>query len=173
MKTEILEKIEILFWENSFAEVSMDEIAKTLNFKKASLYYYFPSKEQMFLDIINYSFLRYKSFLEELLKLSSIENILLWIISYPLEQKNLFSVISQKWYCKIWVIRDVVVLKNKELFGILNKYFQEKYEFNQEKVILLQSLLNDLSKKYCIFDCKEILDSQKLVSEILKIFFNK
>lgn len=171
MKTPILEKIETLFWQNSFAEVSMDEVAKKLDMKKASLYYHFASKEEMFIEVLEYSFLKYKRYLEELLQSSPIDTILLWIVIYPVESKNLFSIVSQKWYCKIGVIRDLIVGKNRELFEILYKYLHEKYSFNPEKVILLQSLLNDLSKKYCIFDCKEVLDITKLVPEIKKLFF--
>jgi len=171
MKTLILEKIETLFSENSFAEVSMDDIAKGLDMKKASLYYHFPSKEQMFVEVLEFSFSKYKIYLTELMENPSLDKILLGIIGYPMESKNLFSVVSQKGYCKIGVIRDLIVLKNMELLEIFYRYFHEKYGFNQEKTMLLQSLLNDLSKKYCIFDCHETLDSGKLIPEIIKIFF--
>ena len=77
MKTEILEKIETLFWENSFVEVSMDEVAKKLDMKKASIYYHFPSKEKMFLEVMEFSFLKYKAYLEEILNNSEINEILL------------------------------------------------------------------------------------------------
>ena len=171
MKTKILEKIESLFWENSFAEVSMDEIARELGMKKSSVYYHFPSKELMFIEVLEFSFNRYKYFLEEILSDTEIDKILIWIISYPLDSKNLFAVVSQKWYCKIWVIRELIYEKNIELFNLFFKYFEERYGFNKEKTILLQSILNDLSKKYCIFDCKENIETDKLTLEIKKIFF--
>lgn len=171
MKTKILEKVEYLFWENSFAEVSMDEVAKKLGMKKASVYYHFPSKEKMFIEILEFSFSRYKSFLEELLLKIEIEKTIIWIISYPIESKNLFSIVSQKWYCKIESIKNLIIQKNTELFQIFYKYFKNKYWFNEEKTVLLQSVLNDLSKKYCIFDCKESLDLSKLVPEIVRLFF--
>lgn len=173
MKEQILEKIETLFWENSFAEVSMDEIAKKLDMKKASVYYHFPSKEQMFIEVLEYSFDKYQNYLNQNLMNWNINEILLNIIMYPVELKNLFAVVSQKWYCKIDSIRNLIVEKNKELFNIFNEYLKNKYWFSSEKTILLQSLLNDLSKKYCIFDCKETLDSNKLIPEIIKLFFNK
>lgn len=171
MKTKLLEKIELLFWEKPFAEVSMDEIAKELGMKKASVYYHFPSKEQMFLEVLEFSFEKYKNFLEELFKNPKIDEILFQIVKYPVDSKNLFSVVSQKWYCKIGSIMDLVVAKNLELFEIFNNYFKEKYSFNEEKSILLNCILTDLSKKYCIFDCKQTLDINKLIPEIIKIFF--
>ena len=171
MKTKLLEKIETLFWENSFAEVTMDEIARELGMKKASLYYHFPSKEEMFIDVLEYSYNRYKLYIEWLISNNDLNELLEWSIKYPLESKNLFSIVSQKWYCKIWIIRDLISIKNRELFNIYFDFFAWKYWFNSEKTILLQSILNDLSKKYCIFECSESLDADKLIKEIKKIFF--
>lgn len=96
MKTDILEKIETLFWEHAFAEVSMDEIAKTLEMKKASLYYHFPSKEEMFREVLEFSFGKYRAYLETLLGTGDIDTILSGIASYPLESRNLFAIVSQK-----------------------------------------------------------------------------
>ena len=76
MKTQILEKIEMLFWENAFAEVSMDDIAKKLEMKKASIYYHFSSKEQMFVEVLEFSFGKYKDFMENILKNPEIGEIL-------------------------------------------------------------------------------------------------
>lgn len=171
MKTDILEKIETLFWEHAFAEVSMDEIAKTLEMKKASLYYHFPSKEEMFREVLEFSFGKYRTYMEDLLEKGDIDTILSGIVSYPLESKNLFAIVSQKWYCKIDIIRDMIMAKNQELFGLFFAYFHKKYGFNEARAMLLQNLLHDLGKKYCIFDCKETLDSQALIQEIKKIFF--
>ncbi|MDP2090639.1 MAG: TetR/AcrR family transcriptional regulator [Candidatus Gracilibacteria bacterium] len=171
MKTKLLEKIETLFWENSFADVTMDEIARELGMKKASVYYHFPSKEEMFIEVLEYSFNRYKLFIEALISGNNLDEILRGIIKYPLESKNLFAVVSQKGYCKIGIIRDLISIKNRELFNLFFDYLAGKYSFNQEKTILLQSILSDLSKKYCIFDCSENLDIEKLINEIKKIFF--
>jgi AcrR family transcriptional regulator len=44
-KKDILSKIQTLFYNKSFTKVSMNEIAHSLQIQKASLYYYFPSKE--------------------------------------------------------------------------------------------------------------------------------
>ncbi|MDP2396133.1 MAG: helix-turn-helix domain-containing protein [bacterium] len=76
MKTKLLEKIETLFWENSFADVTMDEIARELGMKKASVYYHFPSKEEMFIEVLEYSFNRYKLFIEALISGNNLDEIL-------------------------------------------------------------------------------------------------
>lgn len=171
MKSDLLNKIEILFFDNAFSEVSMDEIAKELNMKKPSLYYHFPSKEEMFLSVLNHSFDKYMLQINLLFEAEDIEEIIIWLISFPIESKNLFAVVSQKWYCKIWLLRDLITEKNKELFWIFLNFFGDKYHFTQEKTIIFQSVINDLSKKYCIFDCKEFLDIKLLVPEIKRTFF--
>lgn len=171
MKSEILDKIETLFFEDAFMDVSMDDVAKKLDMKKASLYYHFASKEQMFIDILNYSFEKYKIYLDKVFIKKDIDLIISWLVSFPIESKNLFAVVSQKWYCKIWLVRDLIVENNKELLNIFHIFFKDKYDFNQEKTIIFYGIINDLSKKYCIFDCKETLDINKLVPEIKKTFF--
>lgn len=64
-KKDLLRTIEILFWENAFSDLSMDVIAQRIGIKKPSLYYHFPSKEAMFLLVLEESFHSYKRFLEE------------------------------------------------------------------------------------------------------------
>lgn len=51
-KQELLRTIETLFWENAFSDLTMDKIAEKLGIKKPSLYYHFPSKEAMFLEVL-------------------------------------------------------------------------------------------------------------------------
>jgi AcrR family transcriptional regulator len=59
MNTDILSKIEELFFAQAFSDLSMEDIAKGLNMKKASLYYHFASKDEMFARVLEYSFNRY------------------------------------------------------------------------------------------------------------------
>ena len=61
-KPELLRTIETLFWENSFSDLSMDQIAAHLGMKKASLYYHFPSKEAMFVAVLEQSYEVYREF---------------------------------------------------------------------------------------------------------------
>lgn len=151
----------------------MDDIAKKLDMKKASLYYHFSSKEDMFIKVLIHSFEKYKLFSLELLKSTDIKNIISSFISFPVEAKNLFSVVSQKWYCKIWILSDLIATKNNELLNEISVFFFDKYSFSKEKTIIFLWTINDLSKKYCIFDCKEQLDINKISSEIEKVFFLK
>lgn len=171
MTKDIIQKIESLFWENTFSDVSMDEVALKLGMKKASLYYHFTSKEVMFMEVLNYSYEKYKKYIIALLKKDELEDIISWLINYSVKEKNLYSIISQKWYCKIDVIKNLIEDKNEELWIILKKFFWEKYNLNEQRVLLLRSVIDDLSKKNCIFNCKET-DTKKITDEIITLFFN-
>ncbi|HBY75030.1 TPA: hypothetical protein DEG21_04105 [Patescibacteria group bacterium] len=96
MTNNITEKIESLFWENTFSDVSMDDVALSLGMKKASLYYHFPSKEAMLVEVINYSYDKYRAYLIDLFEKDKIEEIVTGLITYSIKEKNLFSIISQK-----------------------------------------------------------------------------
>lgn len=62
----MFDTIESLFFDTAFSDLSMDEIAKALDIKKASLYYHFPSKEQMFLETLAHSYEKYHSAMLEI-----------------------------------------------------------------------------------------------------------
>jgi AcrR family transcriptional regulator len=96
MKTDILSKIEELFWENAFAELSMDEVGKCLGIKKSSLYYHFPSKDQMFIEALEYSYEKYRKSLEDIFLKEDLKEIIIALINFPLKSKNLFAVVLQK-----------------------------------------------------------------------------
>lgn len=95
-KQELLRTIEILFWENAFSELTMDRIAQKIGIKKPSLYYHFSSKEAMFLEVLEYSFESYKVFLNATLHMTDINEMILKLILFSWENKNLFAIASQK-----------------------------------------------------------------------------
>lgn len=173
MKIDILQKIENLFFENAFAELSMDEIAKNLWMKKASLYYHFPSKEKMFIEVLNYSYEKYQEFIEEIFKENDLEKMLKSIIIYPFEEKNLYSIVLQRWYCKIDSIKIFINEKILLTQKIFSKWIWEKYNLNEEKLVIFRSITDDLSKKYCILWCPSNINFNKIIKEIITLFFKK
>ncbi|BBJ28863.1 TetR/AcrR family transcriptional regulator [Athalassotoga saccharophila] len=48
VRESILEAAKVAFSSKSYADVSMEDIAKLANVKKPLIYYYFPSKEELF-----------------------------------------------------------------------------------------------------------------------------
>ena len=68
-KQNILESALSVFKNKGFEGSTMDEIAKDADFGKATLYYYFNSKEEIFVEILNNGWRRLtNSILESTLK---------------------------------------------------------------------------------------------------------
>lgn len=178
-KQELLQKIELLFYTKTFKEVSMQDIANELWMKKASVYYHFPSKEQMVLEVLDYSFNNYLSFINILINkweenINNKQNLVKLIsdfISYPETSKNLFSIINQNWYCENEEILKIIEAKQKIIFENISKKFNELLGFSNEKTFLFMSLMHDIWRKKCIYGNCEI-KVEKLISEIYDLFFN-
>ena len=167
-KNEILKKIEPLFYDKTFKEVSMQEIANHLWIKKASLYYYYSSKESLQEDLINYSYENYKKFIFSILN-KDLKTFIEKYISYPFKSQNIFSLINQIWYCENEKIKKYISAKQLEIINIIKEDFQQKYWFNEERIFILLSIIENISKKKCIFWwCP--YDLEKIIDEILTIF---
>ncbi len=167
-KEVILEKLEKIFYEKSFSDVSMQYIANYLDIRKASVYYYFSSKERLIKDVLNYSFDNYKIFIKNL-PTNNLKNLIYDFIKFPNKSKNVFSVITQKWYCNKQELKDIIQEKQKDILELLYLNLITNYKFSKEKSFLFISLLDDLSKKRCIFgDCD--MNIKSLINEIIKIF---
>ncbi len=166
-KIELLQIIEPVFYENTFKKVSMNDIAETLWIKKASLYYYFPSKESLLNELIDYSFLKFKVFLEKSLQ-NNLEDFINEYINFPSENKNLFSIINQNWYCENALLNTKIVKLNKEIFDLFYKNLSINHSFSIEKTYIFICFLEDFSKKKCLFsDCP--FDYKKLINEFISM----
>lgn len=66
-KTKILEKSLELFSTKGYFNCSMDDIAKSVNIKKPSLYFHYPSKESLFHAVFQKILENYKDFMNSLL----------------------------------------------------------------------------------------------------------
>lgn len=167
-KKKLLKKIEHLFFDHTFKEVSMLDIAEELDIKKASLYYYFPSKEDLQKALIEESFQEYKRFISEILD-KDFKEFLWEFVYYPQKSKNLFSVINQSWYCDDDEAKKSLQIKQKEIFDMISSDMSEKYDFSIEKTFLLISLLEDIGRKKCLFgDCP--IDIDRVIWEIEDLF---
>jgi AcrR family transcriptional regulator len=66
--------------------------------KKASLYYYFSSKDTLILEVLEYSFNIYIGFINETINIWNKENfkeLLKNFLDFPEKNKNIFSIINQ------------------------------------------------------------------------------
>jgi len=179
-KQELLKKIEELFYFKTFKEVSMQDIANELWMKKASLYYYFPSKEDILKEVIEDSFKDFLDFIQDLIdiwwKNTENEKVLKKLIKdfviYPESSKNLFSIINQNWYCDNNEIIEIITNKEKIIFDNISLKFKEILWFSNEKTFLFMSVLHDIWRKKCIY-WKCNIDIDLIIDELYNIFFKK
>lgn len=174
-KQEILQKIEPLFYERSYKEVSLQDIADIFNIKKASLYYYFPSKQDLFISVLEYSFNEYLWFINNLISRwneNNFQELLNEFLNFPENKKNLFSKISLNWYRDENEILNFIQKKQKIIFDTIHDAFEKKSCCSKEKTYLLMILINQSFNKSWAYGMCDI-DSKKISIEIEKIFFNK
>jgi hypothetical protein len=164
----MFKKIEKLYFNKSFSDVTTQDIADLFWINKASLYYYFESKVVLFKELLEYSFENFKNNLNKILK-KDIDNFIKSYLNYASESQNLFAVISQNWACKRECFIDNIIFKQKEIFEIFYNYFSEKYWFSKEKIFILFSLIDSLSQKKCAtWWC--IVEIDNLLEEIKSLF---
>jgi len=173
-KVDIIKKIEILFFEKSFKWVSMQDIANNIWIKKASLYYYFPSKEVLILEVLNYSFENYLSFIKNTIEIwnkNNFNELLSEFLDYWEKEKNIFSIINQNWYSENNEILDYLQEKQKIIFETIYEWMNNKTWFSREKVFLFLSLINDIWRKKTTY-WKCLINKKKMIEEVKKLFFN-
>lgn len=174
-KQKILSKIEPLFYEKSYKEVSLQNIADIFDIKKSSLYYYFNSKEDMFLDLLEYSFDKYLYFVQTLINRWNKDNfqeLLIEFINFWDKEKNIFFRINQSWYSDSINCLSLVQSKQKIIFEEIHNAFYKKAGFTREKTYLFLILINQtFNNNWVYWKCQ--LDNDKIPNEIENIFFNK
>lgn len=139
--------------------------------KKASLYYHFPSKEAMFTEILSDSFDRYRESVLKNLSLEPAELVRNFVESSS-ENRNLFSVASQKGYCRIDSVKDKIVSLKTSLSAECSEALAERFGWSQTKTELFLSLADSLAQKRCGGGCEDPLPSE-IVTETVALFFSK
>lgn len=173
-KIEILEKIEPLFFEKSYQSVSLKEIADIFEIKKSSLYYYFESKENMFLDLLDYSFNKYFDFIDDLIirwNEDNFQELLLEFINFWEKNKNIFFKINNSNWIYETKIMDFIQEKHKIIFEKIHFAFQKKANFTKEKTYIFLISINQSFRENWVYG-KCWIDKSKIPEEIEKIFFN-
>lgn len=173
-KEEILQKIEPLFYEKSYKEVSLQDVANIFEIKKSSLYYYFASKEDMFFDVLEYSFNKYLNFIKDLISRwnkNNFQELLIEFINYWDNEKNVFFRINQSGYSWSDKALDLIQYKQKIIFDEIHNAFYEKAWFSKERTYLFLVLINQtFNNNWVYWKCE--LNNEHIPSEIEKIFFN-
>ena len=177
-REEIIKKIENMFYYKTFKEVSMQDIANEIGIKKASLYYYFPSKEEILKEVIEDSFKEFLDFIKSLMDLweknvsnpEVLKKLIHDFVNYPETSKNLFSIINQNWYCDNKEIIELITNKEKIIFDNISTKFNEILWFSNERTFLFMSVLHDIWRKKCIYG-KCNMQIEVIIDELYNIFF--
>ncbi len=165
-KEEIFEVAEKHFFAKRYTDVKLDNIANSLNIRKPSLYYYFTDKKDLFMQTLKYSMNKYISSLEDAIKDKDLEKFLEWYLIFPSENKNLFAVAFQKWYC---VDKDInsAIFSWKMLVDKTIQDFLSNFWWSMVKRYLIINLLEKLAQDNCVdgyclkYELKDILPEIK------------
>lgn len=172
-KNDIIKKIEELFFEKSFKWVSLQDIANDLWMKKASLYYYFPSKDKLIIEVLEASFEKYLSFIKNTIEVwneNNFKELLENFLDFWDKEKNIFSIINQNGYSENDEILEYLQEKQKVIFETIFDWMNKKVGFSREKTFLFLSLINDIWRKKTTFG-KCGIDRKKMIDEIERLFF--
>lgn len=173
-RQEIIKKIEELFYAKSFKEVSMQDIASEIGMKKASLYYHFPSKDELIHDVLEYSFSIYIDFIHEIIHTWNKDNfqeLLEIFLNFWETNKNIFSIINQNGYEENDEISNTIKQKQKIIFETIHWAMSQKANFSKEKTFLFLTLINQVGKKKSTYSLCDI-DKKLILSQIEILFFN-
>lgn len=174
-RDEIIKKIEELFFAKSFKEVSMQNIADELGMKKASLYYHFPSKEDLITQVLESSFNTYLLFVQKTIKKwnkNNFQELLKNFIYFPEKNKNIFSIINQNGYEENDDISWIIQEKQKIIFETIFDAMHSKANFSREKTFLFFALIQQIGKKKSSYIRCEINEKQ-ILQEFESLFFNQ
>lgn len=168
-KDEILKVSEKLFFAKTYSDVKLDVIADKLWIQKPSLYHYFKDKKDLFVQTMSYSQWLYFNQLKEVLKKKDIKYFLKWYISYPSNEKNLFSISFQKDIFDDNLTRKMISDGKQQVY-IYIKDFLKDLNFDNIQVYLMINLLDKLAMDNCIqWYCLKF-DLDTLVEKIYKMF---
>jgi len=179
-KQRILETASKLFSEFGFLGVSMMDIAKRLNVTKASLYYHFGSKKEIYLKVLSDS---YQDFIKIIGKgttrvKSPKQNLVQLVhgyLEFGLKEKNLIRSLTLKFPNMDPEIKNYAIKLRKDI----NRQFQSSIKdiFRNKKIIrkinpeflasVLLGLMDELILEATLFNKK--INIKKRTSQILEI----
>jgi AcrR family transcriptional regulator len=175
---EILRAAELMFLMKGFNNSSMDEIADLANLGKGTIYYYFRSKDEIFLSIIKREADKvYEEIVKRVSKEKSLYEIVKEIISFYLEY---FS--KNQTFLRLFFpcIAGLIKIEKKELLKEYTKSYRKHLKFiktiiskkieEERKTFSLKSLLNLINVFQIGIGLKLLEGKEKEAKESLRLF---
>ncbi len=182
-KEKILESAKKLFSDYGYSAVSMSEIAKEVKITKAALYYYFKSKKEIYLEVIQNSFEALLKKLKEPIGLKTtfekkFHQTLMAYLEFSLNEKNPIQETIQK----ISRLDKTTIKFTQKLQWQIIKKFEDLIKEGQKKKKLLSNLSSKVIAHFIIglmdttiiqksFIKNKKLTLKKSVDEIMKLLF--
>lgn len=168
-KDKIVEVAFLLFLKNGFDRVSLNEIIKKADITTGGFYYYFPSKENLIVEVIDkYIFFYFNAPFEEIknAEISSKEKVKRYLaksIGYDINKEKFTNVTAS--YEKI-DYKELYLL----YFGSLQKYDILKDKYNNNIIFITNTIKKLIDQGIELGEVRNDIDSKELSSLILSIF---
>ena len=176
-KEEIIKACEKLYKETSFKDITIKGIGEKGNFSRTSIYYYFQTKEEIFLALFTRE---YESWIKDLEELYSQNEKLTKEsfakkLAYTMEKrKNLLKLLSMNMYDMEENSRIEELIKFKTAYAksvimvrkCIDKFFKEMSEEEKDKFIF-----SFFPFMYGIYPYTEVTEKQKLAMQSAKVPF--
>jgi AcrR family transcriptional regulator len=179
-KERIIDTARKLFSESSYLGVSMDDIAKKVAIKKASLYYHFTSKAEIYSVVLDQVSNDINAFITEALNEQTPEKRLCRIIkdylNFGSKERNLIKAIILNLPEEPAIQNRVVQIRkqiDETIQPLINDIFITKKLSRRVDPLVLTSLLTCMMDGFIVehsfFD--ERIDSDKITDQMIAILF--
>lgn len=176
-KEEIIKACEELYKDTSFKDITIKGIGEQGKFSRTSIYYYFQTKEEIFLALFTKE---YEKWIKELKELYSKneeltkEDFAKYLAHTIEKRKNLLRLLSMNMYDMEENSRIEELIKFKTAYGksvemvrkCIDKFFKEMTEEEKDKFIF-----SFFPFMYGIYPYAEVTKKQKLAMEKAKVPF--
>ena len=176
-KEEIIKACEELYKDTSFKDITIKGIGEKGKFSRTSIYYYFQTKEEIFLALFTKE---YEKWIKELKELYSKneeltkEDFAKYLAHTIEKRKNLLRLLSMNMYDMEENSRIEELIKFKTAYGksvemvrkCIDKFFKEMTEEEKDKFIF-----SFFPFMYGIYPYAEVTKKQKLAMEKAKVQF--
>ena len=176
-KEEIIKACEELYKETSFKDITIKGIGKQGKFSRTSIYYYFQTKEEIFLELFTKEYKKWIKDLEDLYSKNrelTKENFAKKIAKTIEKRKNLLKLLSMNMYDMEENSRIEELIKFKTAYGksvgmvrkCIDKFFKEMTEEEKDNFIF-----SFFPFMYGIYPYAEVTKKQKEAMEKAKVPF--
>jgi len=152
-KEEIVNACSKLYEEKSFKEITIKDIAEITSFSRPSIYYYFETKEEIFLEILKNEYLLWIDELDSIIKNNNTlsKNDFISMLSKSVENRSrLLKILAMNMY-------DIEDNTRLELLIEFKKVFKLSIDKNKELLSKYFSNMNEDSKEDFVFSFFEFM----------------